>query len=123
MQYFLWYCLNATLYEFNNFNIGTVNAIQKKLLLLHEMDEQINTSLLMLLYKFILTSACICLQSSLLFQHGKKIYEDMYYYPPHVSDITGNILIMTRFTHYRLLLASNSNLTNNSQNLGTWKLE
>ena len=123
MQYFLWYCLNATLCEFNNFNIGTVNAIQKKLVLLHEMDEQINTSLLMLLYKFILTSACICLQSTLLFQHGKKIYEDMYYYPPRVSDITGNILIMTRFTHYRLLLASNSNLTNNSQNLGTWKLE
>ena len=30
IQYFLWYCLNTKLFEFNNFNINTVNAIQLK---------------------------------------------------------------------------------------------
>ena len=30
MQYFFWYCLNTTVCEYSNFNIGTVNAIQKK---------------------------------------------------------------------------------------------
>ena len=31
MQYFVYYFLNTTVCEFNNFNIGTVSAIQKKL--------------------------------------------------------------------------------------------
>ena len=31
IQYFFGYCLNTTVCEFNNFNIGTVNTIQKKL--------------------------------------------------------------------------------------------
>ena len=31
IQYFFGYCLNTTLCEFNSFNIGTVNTIQKKL--------------------------------------------------------------------------------------------
>ena len=34
-----------------------------------------------------------CLQSSFLFQHWKKHYEDTYLSSPHVSVITGNILI------------------------------
>ena len=46
MKYFFWYCLNATVCKFNNSNIGTVNAIQKKFVYLHEMGEQIKSSLL-----------------------------------------------------------------------------
>ena len=34
-----------------------------------------------------------CLQSSFLFQHWKKHYEGIYLSSPHVSVITGNILI------------------------------
>ena len=39
MKYYFWYCLNATADKFNNSNIGTVNAIQKKFVYLHEMGE------------------------------------------------------------------------------------
>ena len=31
MQYFFLYCLNTTVFEFSNFNIGTVTAIQREL--------------------------------------------------------------------------------------------
>ena len=30
MQHFFWYCLNTTVYEYNDFNTGAVDAIQKK---------------------------------------------------------------------------------------------
>ena len=40
-EIFFWYCLNTTVCEFNNFNIATVNAIQKKFVQLHEIGEQI----------------------------------------------------------------------------------
>ena len=39
IQYFFWYYLNTTVSKFNNFNIGTVNAIQKKFICLHQMGE------------------------------------------------------------------------------------
>ena len=39
MKYFFWCCLNAA---FNNSNIVTVNAIQKKFVYLYEMGEQIH---------------------------------------------------------------------------------
>ena len=38
-QYFFWYYLNTTVCKFNNFNTGTVNAIQKKFIQLHQMGE------------------------------------------------------------------------------------
>ena len=31
MQYFFLYCLNTTVFEFSNFNISTVTAIQREL--------------------------------------------------------------------------------------------
>ena len=40
MKYFFWYYLNTTVRKSNNFNIVTVNVIQKKIYL-HEMGEQI----------------------------------------------------------------------------------
>ena len=42
-------CLNTTECKFSNFNIGTVNAIQKKFVKLYEMDEQIKSSPLLTL--------------------------------------------------------------------------
>ena len=73
MNYFCWYCLNTTVRKFNN--IGTINAIQKKFVYLHEMGEKVKSPLYKsqrYCCKFILASAFICQQSSFLFQHGKK---------------------------------------------------
>ena len=53
--------------------------------------------------KFILTSALICLQSSLFFLTCEKSYEDLYHSPPHVLFITENILIMVRKSMYWFL--------------------
>ena len=42
------------------------------------------------------------------------------YHPPHVSVITGNILVMLiRFSRYHFLLASNSTFMTDSMYLGT----
>ena len=46
MKYFFWCCLNQTVRKFNNSNIGTVNAMQKKFVYLHEMGKQIKSPLL-----------------------------------------------------------------------------
>ena len=43
--------LNTAVCKFNNFNIGTVNVIQKKFVKLHEIGEQIKISLLIMLLK------------------------------------------------------------------------
>ena len=48
MQYFFGCCLNKTVWEFSNFNIGTVNAIQKKSVYLNEIDKKIKIWLLFL---------------------------------------------------------------------------
>ena len=49
----------------------------------------------------------------------EKGYEYTYRFPPHVSAITGSILItIIRFTHYDLLFASNTTLMIDSQYLG-----
>ena len=47
MQYFFGYFLNTIVCEFSKFNIGTVNAIQKKFVLMHKMGEQIKSSILL----------------------------------------------------------------------------
>ena len=39
MKYFFWYYLNTTVRKFNNSNIGTVSAIQKKFVHLHVMNK------------------------------------------------------------------------------------
>ena len=49
MWYIFWYCLNITVGKFNNFNIGTVNAVPKKFVKLHEMGKQIKSLLLLTL--------------------------------------------------------------------------
>ena len=76
MQYFFRYCLNTTVYEFNNFNIGTVNAIRKKFVQLHEMGEQIKSSLLLtvviLVSLFLLHLSFACNPTS-YFNMGKKL--------------------------------------------------
>ena len=46
MKYFFLYSLNTTVRKFNNSNIGTVNTVQKKVLYLQEMGEEIEISLL-----------------------------------------------------------------------------
>lgn len=54
MQYGEWiffsdacrYCLTTTVRKFNDFNIGIVDAIQKKFVYLHEMGERIKSLLL-----------------------------------------------------------------------------
>ena len=46
MKYFSWYCLYTTARKVNNSNIGAINAIQKKFVYLHEMGEQIKSSLI-----------------------------------------------------------------------------
>ena len=46
MKIFMWYCLNTTVRKLNNSNIGTVNAVQRKIFYLHEMGEQTKSSLL-----------------------------------------------------------------------------
>ena len=40
MQYFFCYCLNTTVCEFSNFNVDTVNGIQKKCAWPRETGEQ-----------------------------------------------------------------------------------
>ena len=70
MKYFFWYSLNTTVCNFNNSNIGTVNAIQKK----WSSKSKVHFQLKRYYSKFILTSAFKCLQSSFLFQHGKKLW-------------------------------------------------
>ena len=40
------YCLTTTVRKFNDFNIGIVDAIQKKFVYLHEMGERIKSLLL-----------------------------------------------------------------------------
>ena len=50
-QYFFWYCLNKTVCEFIKFNIGTINAIQKKFVKMHEIGEQIKSSFLQTVFQ------------------------------------------------------------------------
>ena len=50
----------------------------------------------------------------------EKSYEDIHHSPPHVSIITGNILMtIIRFSRYHLLLTSNSTFMADSMYLGT----
>ena len=60
--------------------------------------------------RFILiSSAFICLPFSFSFQHEKKSYEDISRSAPHVSAITGNILItILRFAHFFLTFMTDS---------------
>ena len=70
--------------------------------------------------KLMLTSAFIFLQSSFLFQHGKKAMKTYIILLFLLYNITGNILItIIRFALYHLLLASNSTFMTDSMFLGT----
>ena len=73
MKYFFWYCLKQQCVSFNNSNICTVNAIQKKFVCLHEMGGQIKSSPLI---KNAIAESLFLLQFllafSVLFQYGKK---------------------------------------------------
>ena len=106
MKYFFWHCLNTTECEFNNFNIGTVNAIQNKSVYLDEIGEQIKSSLLLTLLQCVYSYRSFHLPAIQLFiSSWKKSYKDIYHSPAHVSVITGNILItITRFSPYHLLV-------------------
>ena len=74
MENTIWYCLNTTVYKINNFRIGKGNAIQKKFIYLHQIDEQIKSSLLLTLLQYVYSYSCFpFLQSSFLFQLKKKI--------------------------------------------------
>ena len=67
--------------------MGTVNAIQKKFVKLHDMEKgNLNFDLLTLLLQ--LSFAC---NPTLHFNIGKN--HDIYHSSPHVSVITGNFLI------------------------------
>ena len=121
MKYFFWYYLNTTVRTFNNSNICTVNAIQKKFVYLHEMGEEMKTSLLIkALVQKVYSSFSFHLHTIQLFiSPWVKSYEDIYHSPPHVSVITRNILTkIIRFARYHLL-ASNSTLMADSMYLGT----
>ena len=100
--------------QIQNSNIGIVNAVRKKFIYLHKLKAHFQ--LKRYCSEFILTLAFIWLQSSFLFQHGKKNYEDVHHSPPHASVITGNILI-TIINH--LFLASNSTFITDSKYLRT----
>ena len=105
--------LNTTVRKFNNSNICAVNAVQKKFVFCTKLVNKLKVHFWLKHYcsRFILTSAFICQQSSFLFQDNST---------PHVSVITGNILItMIRFSRYHLLLASNSTFMTDSMYLGT----
>ena len=120
MKYFFWYCLKQQCVSFNNSNICTVNAIQKKFVCLHEMGGLIKSSPLI---KNAIAVSLFLLQFLLaLFQYVKKamkIYIYIYNSPPHVSVVTGNILITRiKFTRYHLLLATNSTFLVDSMYLG-----
>ena len=57
--------------------------------------------------------------SAFYFSMGKKLWRYIYNSPPHVSVITGNILITRiKFARYHLLLATNSTFLADSMYLG-----
>ena len=61
--------------------------------------------------------------NSSFFSTWEKSCEDIYHSPPHVSAITGNILItIIRFALYHLPLASNSTFMTDSMYLGTFQI-
>ena len=105
MKYFFWYGLNTIVHKFNNSNIGTVNAVQKKFVYLHQ-------SLFLLQFSF-------ANKPAFYYKMGKS-YDDIYHSPPHVSVFTGNMLItIMRFAHYHLPLAYNSSVMIDSMYLVT----
>ena len=74
--------------------------------------------------QFILTLTFFFLQYGFLFQHGKKITKTYIIFFPHVSAVTGNILIMIiTFGHYQLLLPSKSTFMTDSDSLYLGKIQ
>ena len=102
-QYFFWYCLNKTVCKFNNFNTGTVNAIQKKLV------KQIGGRIKSLLLSTLLELALSCLLqfsiacNQLYISTWEKRYEHIYHSSPYISAITGNILKICPLRSFCLL--------------------
>ena len=84
MQYFIWYCLNTTVCEFNIFNIGTVKEFKRNLSSCTKWASKlkvhfnaITASLLLLQLPFPCNPAFI--------STWDKSYEDIYPSPPRVS--------------------------------------
>ena len=87
----------------------------KRNVYLHEMGEEIKSSLLI---KTLFDLPTI----QLLISTWEKSYEDIYHSPPRVSIITRKILIMIiRFARYHFLLGSNSTFVSDSMYLGKFK--
>ena len=85
----------------------------KRNVYLHEMGEEIKSSLLM---KTLFDLPTI----QLFISTWEKNYEDIYHSPPLVYVITGNMLIkLIRFARYHLLLVSNGTFMTDSMYLGT----
>ena len=102
-QYFFWYCINTTVCKFSNFNTGTVNAIQKKLV--KQIGERIKSLLLSTLLELALSYLpqflIACNQLSI--STWEKRYEHIYHSPPYISVITGNILKICPLRSFCLL--------------------
>ena len=112
----IWYCLKTTVRKFSNSNIGAVNAIQKKFVYLHEIKSKVHLKLERYCSKFILLQFSFDYNPAFYF-NIEKSYEDIYHSPPHVSVITGKILIT--ICCYHPLLAFNSTFMTGSVYLGT----
>ena len=97
---FFWYYLNTTVCKFNNFNIGTENAIQNKFVKLHKIGWNIKS-----LFYFSVYLPAIQLSISTF---EKSYYNISFsstcfcYYRKHANND------VIRFVHSYLLLASNS---------------
>ena len=110
MKYFFVVFLKYSSTKFQQHQHWYSKTIQKKFLYLHEMGQQIKSSLLIkrCCSKFILTSAFIYLQSSFLFQHGKKAMR--------IYIILLHILIpVITFVYYHLFLAFSSTFMTDSR--------
>ena len=99
MKYVFWYGLNATVRKFNNSNIGAVNAIQKKLVYLHAMVEQIKSSFVIKTLLF-LPQLPFAYNPTFYFNMGKKAWRHMpfssacfRYYRKHPSNDNKTCLV------------------------------
>ena len=119
MQYFFCKCLNTTVHSITS-TLVTVNTFQKEFVKLHEMAKQIKSSLLLRLLQKVSYFSFHLPAIQLYISTLEKSYYDIYHSPPHVSVITGNILItIIRFARYYILLTSDSTFITDSQYLRT----
>ena len=118
IQCFFWYCLNTTVRKSNNFNIGTVNVIQREFVK-YAFINAIAASLFLFQLSFVWNPD--------FYFNMRKSYKHRYHSPPHASVITENILICLKYENIgnkickllSSLLASNSTFISDTQSLGT----